>query len=423
MSEAIQSPPKRPEVKEPRPLPSVPTAEQISTWLVETMADHMEVSPSEIDVDEEFAAIGIDSITALNMTGELAEAIGTDLHQTLFWDYPDIPSLSRYLATLFKDNVVPSEAPCDVWKDRALQSGLTAQAVDELRERIATWDLVSAYDEGMLMVRPPERREEGTPVFWVGGCQRSLYVARFLGRRPFYILPTGLGIVGDTLRDVQALAKHYTNEILSVHKEGPVILGGYCFGSAIALEIARDLQQRGKKVASLVVLEWPGPSDAYRRWYDLVGPLYSTRTRHDYRRVARHLKERGVSDAFRVLRERIAARSQLSRQPAAANGTGEGQAPRVIVTRLEVPRSARWKYVPKPIRVPAIVITGRQSALYSNIFPRIGWEKVLTGPTRYAPVPGDHFSMLKGKGAEAIGRILRSRFRRIDGYRLSSSQP
>ncbi len=414
-AERTTRPPARPEIREPRRLPENPTADHIAAWLLDTLADRMEVPPARIDASREFATIGIDSITALNITGELAEATGTDLHQTLFWDYPDIPSLSRYVAMLLGGRT-RERAQCGQWDERAAQAGLSKRCISELRQRLETWIDVVKCGEGMLISRLREESGTGTAVFWVGGLMRSQHIARMLGSRPFHILPTGLGIVDGTREEISALAEYYCEEILFVQPKGPYILGGYCFGAAIALEIARELTRRGGKVACLVVMEWPGPAPAYRRWYDLVGPLFSTRTRHDARRAGRLLRERRLRDAFGILKRKLGGRPEPVRTgPGAGDPANGGEpAPQALITRLEVPRQARWKYTPKPVRVPTIVLTGRQSALHSVLFPRIGWEDVLKGPSRYVAVPGDHFSMLKGNGAKAIKRVLSLRFRRID---------
>ena len=51
-----------------------------------------------IDIQEPFAAYGLDSAVAVSMTGELAQWTGCELEPTLFWEYPNIEALAQYLA-------------------------------------------------------------------------------------------------------------------------------------------------------------------------------------------------------------------------------------------------------------------------------------------------------------------------------------
>lgn len=74
------------------------TEEAIATWLVSHLALSLKVSPDEIDIQEPFAAYGLDSAVAVSMTGELAQWTGCELEPILFWKYPNIEALAQYLA-------------------------------------------------------------------------------------------------------------------------------------------------------------------------------------------------------------------------------------------------------------------------------------------------------------------------------------
>ncbi|NMG07494.1 AMP-binding protein [Brasilonema sp. UFV-L1] len=74
------------------------TSEAIAHRLVSHLALCLLVSPDEIDIQEPFAAYGLDSSVAVSMTGELAQWIGCELEPTLFWEYPNIEALAQHLA-------------------------------------------------------------------------------------------------------------------------------------------------------------------------------------------------------------------------------------------------------------------------------------------------------------------------------------
>ncbi|MEH2078581.1 MAG: AMP-binding protein [Nostoc sp.] len=74
------------------------TEKEIEAWLISHLAMYLKIPPDEIDIQESFAAYGLDSAVVVSMTGELGEWIGCELEITLFWEYPDIETLAQYLA-------------------------------------------------------------------------------------------------------------------------------------------------------------------------------------------------------------------------------------------------------------------------------------------------------------------------------------
>ena len=76
-----------------------PTREAIEGWLIDKIADSLEIKPHEIDTSKDFADYGLDSVEAINISGELENYLGCRLSPTLLWDYQNIEALARYLAT------------------------------------------------------------------------------------------------------------------------------------------------------------------------------------------------------------------------------------------------------------------------------------------------------------------------------------
>lgn len=101
------------------------------------------------------------------------------------------------------------------------------------------------------------------PFFFHGGSADALTWARFsqlLGAdQPFYAFQRpDLDGREVTMMTVEELAADCVKEMRMVQPKGPYIVGGHCFGGAIAFEIAQQLQAEGQKVASLILI------DAYR---------------------------------------------------------------------------------------------------------------------------------------------------------------
>jgi len=104
------------------------------------------------------------------------------------------------------------------------------------------------------------------PFFLVHGIDGSVVgyygLARHLGPdQPFYAL-RALGLDGNTgpcATRVEEMAGGYVNAIQSAHPHGPVFVGGWSFGAMVAYEVTRKLQQNGREVAFLALLDGLAP--------------------------------------------------------------------------------------------------------------------------------------------------------------------
>ncbi|MEL6353400.1 MAG: alpha/beta fold hydrolase [Cyanobacteria bacterium J06627_28] len=110
---------------------------------------------------------------------------------------------------------------------------------------------------------PIQPNGDQRPFFFHGGSADALTWARFsqlLGAdQPFYAFQRpDLDGREVTMLTVEELAATCVKELRMVQPEGPYIVGGHCFGGAVAFEMARQLQAQGQRVESVVLI------DAYR---------------------------------------------------------------------------------------------------------------------------------------------------------------
>ncbi|WP_416676132.1 aminotransferase class I/II-fold pyridoxal phosphate-dependent enzyme [Egbenema bharatensis] len=75
----------------------------LQQWLIQKLAERLNVAPGEIDVQAEFIDYGLNSIEAINLSGELENFLERRLDPTLLWEYPTIEALSLYLAGELED--------------------------------------------------------------------------------------------------------------------------------------------------------------------------------------------------------------------------------------------------------------------------------------------------------------------------------
>jgi thioesterase domain-containing protein len=104
------------------------------------------------------------------------------------------------------------------------------------------------------------------PVFAVHGGAGTVLLFNDLARsldadQPMYALQA-VGLYGDEppLASVEEQAARYIEEIKSVQPEGPYVVGGYCYGGLVALEIANRLAAAGDEVPLLVMFNATSPT-------------------------------------------------------------------------------------------------------------------------------------------------------------------
>lgn len=74
-----------------------PTEQIIQQWIIERIATAIELRPEKIDIHTPFNDFGLDSRTAVKMSGDLEKRLNRRLSPTLFWDFPTIESLAKHL--------------------------------------------------------------------------------------------------------------------------------------------------------------------------------------------------------------------------------------------------------------------------------------------------------------------------------------
>jgi acyl carrier protein len=81
---------------------STPTLREIREFIRNLFADLLEIDPKEFDINIPLKLYGIDSQTAVVVSGYLQEWLGIDLDPMLLFDHPNIRILAQHLYNLIK---------------------------------------------------------------------------------------------------------------------------------------------------------------------------------------------------------------------------------------------------------------------------------------------------------------------------------
>ncbi len=77
----------------------IKTEAEIERFLVERIADIVQLPAHAIDPEAPHADHGLDSASAVLLTADLEDELGIELSPALAWDHPNLKSIVRHLAT------------------------------------------------------------------------------------------------------------------------------------------------------------------------------------------------------------------------------------------------------------------------------------------------------------------------------------
>ncbi len=73
------------------------THKEIQQWLVEQVAEQVQINSDQIDIKAPFDSYGLNSSQALSIAAKAERKFGCKLSLVLLWHYPNIESLSHRL--------------------------------------------------------------------------------------------------------------------------------------------------------------------------------------------------------------------------------------------------------------------------------------------------------------------------------------
>ena len=77
--------------------PGSTTVDTYRQWLVQRVAFYLDRPPADIDPAAALAELGIDSVYAVNLCGDIEDAYDIEVDPTLAWDYPTLDAIARFL--------------------------------------------------------------------------------------------------------------------------------------------------------------------------------------------------------------------------------------------------------------------------------------------------------------------------------------
>jgi thioesterase domain-containing protein len=237
---------------------------------------------------------------------------------------------------------------------------------------------------GSSGVVPLQQSGSRTPLFLVHPLDGDVVSFAVLSRRlgpdqPSYGLRArGIDDGTSIQSSLVEIATDYVADVRRVQPRGPYLLGGFCLGAPIAVEMTSQLRAAGEEVAALVLLD-----PRFRRPH---GPRYGVwRVGRNVRLVRRRARERRL---MRAIGRRIAGtRAAAADIPAALD-------------------RIRESHETRPFTFPATVILSDQ--FVQDVMPAWYLETIVKRPRRWRQLPGLHAGLLLPPAVDVVASEIRT---------------
>jgi amino acid adenylation domain-containing protein len=202
---------------------------------------------------------------------------------------------------------------------------------------------------------------------------------------------------------IEELAARYLEELRRVQPQGPYAIGGWSMGGVVAFEMARQLSKAGEQVSLLALI-------------DSVAPASNGRSARINRLdvMAGVAQELGILDYLEYHGEQLESEQELTRLLDRAKSKGlippelspahVSHLIKVYSTNVE----ATSYYQPQTIPVKPTLFKASERLQEHSTDPTLGWATYCPNGVEVLSVPGNHFSIVREPGVQALAEKLRS---------------
>ena len=253
-----------------------------------------------------------------------------------------------------------------------------------------------------------------------GGVTHFYPLARLLGpEQKFYGIQAPIEKLNAKFAaSVESMAQYYADALCAFQPEGPLLLGGWSAGSAIALEVAQQLKTRGREVPLLVVIDGPlwNTGGGVSAW----NPLYYWKLACNLPRwIDARLLESG---SFSDLKWRVRAKLKVARKLAMSTLRGESarsghmvagfmdveSTPEGQASFMKAVFNALYEYTPQQYTGPVLVYAATTQPLHHLFQIEAVWAKIAAW-IEVVHINGTHRSIVGEPHVIALADDLRKR--------------
>ncbi|MRH42710.1 amino acid adenylation domain-containing protein [Aquibacillus halophilus] len=271
--------------------------------------------------------------------------------------------------------------------------------IEKLANYLRSNDQLHDWSSSLVPIQPLGSKQ---PIFCVhgGGGEVLGYremAFKFGKEQPIY----GLRFTNDESSSisVETLAEKYVKEIKEIQPNGPYFLFGYCFGGAIAYEMAQKLIKETEKVSLLTILNFANPKrqpeeNHYQINYKkiIINNLKVLFTMPLKQRFTFFIQK--IKNVMRL----IEVTSDIEQPVSEITQTNKGLTKAINA------------YKPKPYSSEILLIRANN---YKDFEKKLGWETTKEGCIREETIHAEHDGLLKEPNVDLVVKHLKGKLQEI----------
>ncbi|MCY7297075.1 non-ribosomal peptide synthetase [Alteromonas sp. a30] len=370
-------------------------AHSVSAKISRLWREHLEVSGT--DKQDDFFALGGDSIMALGLVDDINQTFSTNITSNSLYDTPTLGQLIESVEASVQPD--PNEHVLHQQKGQC-------NAVSNLAKTNSLQDTQSSAHSALVLLQSGSN-DKLPPIFLVhaagGGLIQFSHIIKRLGESYTvygFESPTPL-----TQRSIEALADTYIDALLSAFPdETSFVLGGHSFGPVVALEMAHQLRAEGYRIIDMLLIDPPGPGKMPKR-------------AETYDDILLHLNDGTVAldvseMAAMSLPEKVAYfKAQCDKQ----FGLSLWRKRFTMITakyieNFKAQLDMMFDYEFKPLACSAIYFEATQVMPLLHEGMHDAWRELILGDLVVKPISGNHITMIDEPGAGQIADGIVERF-------------
>jgi amino acid adenylation domain-containing protein len=398
----------------------VPPRDFVEKQLVSIWESILNYSPASLH--HNFFKFGGHSLVALSLRSAVESRLGVRIELFELFENGTIEHLARHVRALREARGLSAEEVLEHPRRKASRVGWLGRLLGRFRGgESASRSSRREYAPEEMLVRLAEKGS-GTPLFLVqsigGGllCYADL-VASLRGEKPVYGLAAPDAVLSDQ-HDIAGMAGLYVRALQAVQPHGPYMLGGWSLGGVVAFEVARQLEDAGERIDSLVLLDsYPFDSrfdltelddSELLDWFvkELLAPFESQVSSNWMAEVELGESEDALSQALAATKSLGLFSNDFTRSEFSA-----------CYEAYKASYRAWIAYRPGQLRAPIHVIAATETLNVYRRNPMQSWAASTLDGIKIDVVEGDHYSMLRAPVSERVIELLRA------GIRVDAGQP
>jgi amino acid adenylation domain-containing protein len=348
-----------------------------------------------IGIHDNFFDLGGHSLLSVTLMLEIEEVFNYQFPLESLHKVNNISEMAQWIREKPSQQNLPDEIPPGLSRDeyRALLFHSAGREGKHIGKR------------GLIIETAPDEMRSSQPFIWIG----DINVSKELDlKQPIYTMPANSWEPLHSPENyIPVIAALLVDELLTVQPTGPYTIGSYCFEGLVALEMAQQLQKKGKEVALLVMIDKFGPSD----FYHIFGKLdwyYNVLRFELFQLITLPLS---IIEKWRYIKKRLQRRAEFKMF---IPQQGEALTKHKTITTLY---EASNHYIHREYSGRVVLIKSTKIGLslgskdlsqsnFSWLFPYFGWESLLSGKIETYEIPCQHLEVYVDPYVKDLGNLI-----------------